>query len=73
VAGRFSLFTDENIDGRIIQALRQAGWDVEHAVEAFGQKTKDPNIFEHGLAVLCLARWYGVRGRARIDRSVSAG
>jgi predicted nuclease of predicted toxin-antitoxin system len=47
VAGRFPLFTDENIDGPIIQGLRHRGWDVQHAEEEFGEKTKDTPIFEH--------------------------
>jgi len=47
VAGRFPLFTDENIDGPIIRGLRQRGWDVKHASEEFGEKTKDAPLFEH--------------------------
>jgi predicted nuclease of predicted toxin-antitoxin system len=47
VVGRFPLFTDENVDGPIIQGLRNRGWDIQHAVEEFGEKTKDTTIFEY--------------------------
>ena len=30
--GRFALFTDENVDGRLIKALVARGWDVVRAV-----------------------------------------
>lgn len=35
--GRFPLFTDENIDGPLIQALRQQGWDLVRAIEVYAQ------------------------------------
>jgi len=47
VAGRFPLFTDENVDGTIIRGLRQRGWDVQHAEEEFGEETDDTPIFEY--------------------------
>lgn len=47
MAAGFPLFTDENVDGDIIEGLRNRGWDVEHAQKAFGQKTKDTPIFEY--------------------------
>lgn len=47
MAGRFPLFTDENVDGDIIQGLRNRGWDVQHAYDEFGEKTKDTPIFEY--------------------------
>ena len=43
--GRFSLFTDENIDGPIIRGLRQRGWDVQHATKELGEETKDAPLF----------------------------
>jgi len=47
VPGRFPLFTHENVDGPIIRGLRQRGWDVQHATEEFGEKTKDTPLLEH--------------------------
>lgn len=50
--GRFPLFTDENVDGRLIKALVAGGWDVVRAVDVFGERTDDANLFayaaEHG-------------------------
>jgi predicted nuclease of predicted toxin-antitoxin system len=51
VAGRFPLYTDENIDGPIIRGLRLRGWDVLHAAEELGERTKDPPLFEHVASV----------------------
>jgi predicted nuclease of predicted toxin-antitoxin system len=47
VPGRFPLFTDENVDGPILRGLRQRGWDVQHATEEFGEKTKDTPLLEY--------------------------
>ncbi len=47
MAGRFPLCSDENIDGPIVRGLRLRGWDVLHATEELGEKTKDPPLFEH--------------------------
>lgn len=43
----FPLFTDENVDGPIIEGLRLRGWDVKHATEEVGEKTRDEPLFEH--------------------------
>jgi hypothetical protein len=51
VAGRFPLFTDENVDGPIIRGLRQRGWDVQHATEEFGEKTKDIPLLEYATSL----------------------
>jgi hypothetical protein len=52
VAGRFPLFTDENVDGPLIKALSARGWDVVRAVDVFGERTDDEVLFayaaEHG-------------------------
>jgi predicted nuclease of predicted toxin-antitoxin system len=51
VAGPYPLlFTDECIDGPIVQALTRRGWDVEHATEVFGGRTNDSHLFEHAAA-----------------------
>ncbi len=47
MAGRFPLFTDENIPGSIVNGLIRLGWDVERAVDTFPQGTDDDELFEH--------------------------
>ena len=70
----FPLFTDENVDGPIIRGLRQRGWQVQHAAERFGERTKDTPLFEYaakeGLVfvstdhdVLSLAKQWLLEGR----------
>lgn len=44
--GRFALFTDENIGGPLIKALVERGWDVERAIDVFGEETDDA-LFAH--------------------------
>ncbi len=46
MAERFPLFTDENVDGTVVEALRREGWDVVRAVDTFGEKTDDAELFE---------------------------
>jgi len=36
VPGPFALFTDEHISKALVKALRESGWDVVRAIEAFG-------------------------------------
>ena len=44
---RFALFTDANVDGRLIRALVQRGWEVNRSVDTFVQDEDDDVIFEH--------------------------
>jgi hypothetical protein len=44
---RFSLFTDANVDGRLIRGLRQRGWEIERTVDNFAQDEDDDVLFEH--------------------------
>jgi Domain of unknown function (DUF5615) len=46
VAGRFPLFTDENVEGPLVEALRREGWDVVRAIDVFGERTDDEVLFE---------------------------
>ena len=46
MAGRFPLYTDADIQGPVIKALKRAGWDLVRAIEAFPEKAKDPVHFE---------------------------
>ena len=45
--GRFALFTDEDVDGPLIKALRARGWDVVRAVDIFGERTDDEALFAY--------------------------
>ena len=47
MAGRFPLFTDENIPGSIVKGLIRLGWDVERAVDTFPEGTDDDVLFEY--------------------------
>ena len=46
MAGRFPLYTDNDVRGTLVKAVRQAGWDVVRGVDTFPQKTPDPEHFE---------------------------
>ncbi len=41
------LFTDNHVRGPLIKTLRQRGRDVVRAVDLFGQKNDDPEIFAY--------------------------
>lgn len=43
----FPVLTDENIDGPIVEGLRQRGWDVASTYEVFGQRSVDDTIFAY--------------------------
>ncbi len=62
--GRFPLFTDENISGHLIKALVSRGWDVQRAVDVFGERTDDERLFA----------WAAEQGRAFVtsDRPAEA-
>jgi hypothetical protein len=47
VAGRFALLTDEHVPGPILKGLIHLGWDVERAVDVFGQRTDDDVLFAY--------------------------
>lgn len=46
MAGRFPVYTDADIHGPVVEALKRAGWDVLRAVDAFPEGTEDPVHFE---------------------------
>ena len=43
----FAFFTDNQIRGALIKALRQQGLDVSRAVDVFGQENDDTELFAH--------------------------
>lgn len=43
---RFRLYTDADIHGPYVEALRRKGWDVTRAVDAYPEGTDDPIHFE---------------------------
>lgn len=45
MAGPFPLYTDADVRGAVIKALRQAGWAIVRAIDEFPEKTKDPVHF----------------------------
>ena len=47
MAGRFPLYTDADIRGPVVRALKSAGWDVLRAIDAYPEKTLDPVHFGH--------------------------
>ena len=49
MAGRFPLYTDENVKGALIKALRQGGWDVVRAIDVFPEGTDDEVHLEHAV------------------------
>ena len=51
MAGRFPLYTDANVRGPLVEALRKLGWDVVRAVDIFPEKTSDPVHFEYAARV----------------------
>ena len=47
MAGRFPLYTDADVHGPLILALRGRGWDVVRAIDRYPQGTADAVHFEH--------------------------
>ena len=47
MAGRFPLYTDADVHGPLIDALRAHGWHVVRAVDLYPQGTSDAVHFEH--------------------------
>ena len=41
MAGRFPLYTDTDVDGPVVKALKIVGWDVLRGIEAYPEKTSD--------------------------------
>jgi hypothetical protein len=41
VAGRFPLYTDADVDGPVVKALRAAAWDVLRGIDAYPERTRD--------------------------------
>ena len=46
MAGRFPLYTDADVHGHLVDALRARDWDVIRAIEAFPEGTSDDVHFE---------------------------
>ena len=43
----FPLYTDADVRGPVVKALRQAGWDVVRAIDLYPEGTLDPVHFDH--------------------------
>jgi hypothetical protein len=50
VAGRFPVYTDADIKGSVVAALRRAGWDILRAIDELPEGTKDLPHFERAAA-----------------------
>ena len=46
MAGRFPLYTDNDVRGELVKALRCAGWDVVRGVDTFPEDSPDPDHFQ---------------------------
>lgn len=46
MAGRFPLYTDADVQGRVVDALKQTGWDILRAIDAYPERTEDTVHFE---------------------------
>ena len=42
MAGRFPLYTDADVRGPLIEALKSAGWDIARVIDEMVEGTKDP-------------------------------
>jgi hypothetical protein len=51
VAGRFPLYTDADVQGPVVKALRRAGWDLVRAIDEFREKTPDLRHFQRAVAL----------------------
>ena len=41
MAGRFPLYTDTDIDGPVVRALRATAWGILRGIDAYPEKTSD--------------------------------
>ena len=41
MAGRFRLYTDTDVDGPVVKALRGAGWELLRGIDAYPERTRD--------------------------------
>ncbi len=51
MAGRFPPYTDSDIQGPVVKALKLAGWDVLRGIDAFPEGTPDLSHFERAAAL----------------------
>ena len=51
MAGRFPLYTDADVHGPLIKALRKAGWDIVRAIDEFPEGALDLAHFERAVVL----------------------
>ena len=51
MAGRFPLYTDADVHGPLIKALKKAGWDIVRAIDALPEGADDLPHFERAIAL----------------------
>lgn len=49
MAGRFTLYTDADLYGPLVEGLRRAGWNRLRAIEAYPERTLDVVHFERAV------------------------
>lgn len=49
MAGRFPPYTDADIRGPLVKALRNTGWDIVRAIDEMVEGTKNPPHFERAV------------------------
>ncbi len=49
MARRFPLYTDENVQGPLLKALKRQGWIIVRAVEIYPEGTPDDTHFEYAV------------------------
>lgn len=47
MAGRFPLYTDADVNGPVVDALKDRRWDVVRAIDTFAEGTDDDVHFAH--------------------------
>lgn len=51
MAGRLPLYTDADVRGPLIKALRKLGWDIVRAIDLYPEKTTDPIHFDRAVGM----------------------
>ena len=67
MAGRFPLYTDADVRGHVVKALRNAGWDLVRAIDEFPEGEDDPVHFDRAVSLgrVLVTNDNGQRERAR--------
>ena len=68
MAGRFPLYTDENVKGQLVKALKERDWDLVRAVDVLPEgRTTKTNLNTLLERIACLSRATGRFLKSLID------